>query len=180
MILTGPEIIRQVRTGTIKIDPFTTENVNPASVDLHLGPMVFTYDAQDGGILDPFQVNEGVEGLIGTGKIGDEILIQPGRLYLMHTLERVWAAELVPVLDGKSSLGRLGVSVHQTAGYGDPGFNGQYMLEVTCVISTRLRVGMPIAQIRFHETVGHPRRYMGSYVGGNAVGAVAAKPLKRS
>jgi dCTP deaminase len=178
MILTGPQIVRCLERGDIRIAPFDRSLVNPASVDLRLGPGVFTYDAQNGGVLDPFDVNEGVDGVIGQGRDGDEILIHSGRLYLMHTLERVWAHNLVPVLDGKSSLGRLGVSVHQTAGYGDPGFEGNYTLEVTCVMPTRLRVGMRIAQIRFHTTVGDLQTYAGHYRGGQASGAVRARPLE--
>lgn len=177
MILTGPEIEARRAAGEIRIDPFDRRLVNGASVDLRLGPGVFTYDAQNGGVLDPFEENAGVDAVIGQGRANDEILIHPGRLYLMHTLERVWTRTLVAAIDGKSSLGRLGVSVHQTAGYGDPGFEGNYTLEVTCELPTRLRVGMPIAQIRFHETVGETRPYAGHYRGGNANGAVRARPL---
>lgn len=173
MILTGPEIEKRLREGTIKIDPFDVEFVNPASVDLRLGPEVFVYDAENGGILDPFQENPGI-----SSTIGSEFQIQPHRLYLMHTLERIWAADLVGVIDGKSTLGRLGISVHQTAGYIDPGFHGQPTLEVTCILPTRLRVGMRIAQLRFHETAGLVRRYTGSYTGLAARGAVRARPLK--
>jgi dCTP deaminase len=96
----------------------------------------------------------------------------------MHTLERVWTRRFVAVLDGKSSLGRLGVSIHQTAGYGDPGFDGHYTLEMTTIYPVRLRVGMRVAQMRFHEPVGETLTYAGRYTGLNAVGPVAARPLE--
>lgn len=176
MILTGPEIERRVAVGYIRITPFDPARVNPASVDLTLGPDVFTYDAQSiGEPLDPRRVNAGRTTILNTEA---QILLQPGRLYLMHTAERVWARDCVPVLDGKSTLGRCGVSVHQTAGYGDPGFDGQYTLEVTCIYATWVWVGMPIAQIRFHETTGTIRSYEGKYRGLAAMGAVPGKPLK--
>lgn len=178
MILTGPEIAARVRAGNIHITPFDARLVNPASYDVTLGPNIVTYEAQNGGIVDPEQENECRRDVIGLGRMGDAILLQPGRLYLLHTIERVWTPDLVTVLDGKSSLGRLGVSVHQTAGYGDPGFDGQYTMEVTVIMTTRLRVGMRIGQLRFHTTVGEVRTYRGKYQADFAQGAVEARPEK--
>jgi dCTP deaminase len=176
-ILTGPEIARRIANGLIRIDPFDESLLNPASIDLRLGPTVFTYDAENGkpergSYLDARKTNRG-----STVRLDDDasVDLEPGRLYLMHTLERVWAKRDVPIVDGKSSLGRLGVSVHQTAGYGDPGFDGQYTLEVTVVHPTRLYVGMRVAQMRFHETVGEVVQYSGRYVGDDALGPVPSK-----
>lgn len=171
-ILSGPEIRRRVEAGSIRIDPFDPAMLNGASIDLTLGGVVFTYT--DGiHALDP---DDPPGGHREEHPPGAKILIAPGRLYLMHTAERVWARDLVPVLDGKSSRGRVGISVHQTAGYGDPGFDGQYTLEVTSMLRVQLTVGMRIAQMRFHTLVGEVVPYAGKYVGDWAMGAIPARP----
>jgi dCTP deaminase len=84
------------------------------------------------------------------GEIGDYVHLQPGIGYLCHTEEAVGSEYFVPVLDGKSSLGRLFVAVHITAGYGDPGFKGQWTLEVVVTQPVQLQIGQRIAQVRFH------------------------------
>lgn len=174
MILTGPEIRVQIELGNIEIDPYVPEHVNPASVDLTLGDTIVGYRCKlDGGFLDSRKENPTYR------EDFREVILQPGWLYLMHTVERVRATRFVPILDGKSSLGRLGVSVHQTAGYGDPGFNGQYTMEVTCVLPVRLYAGMRVAQIRFHAVQGETETYKGNYVGETARGPVASRSWRQ-
>jgi len=174
VILTGPEIRRQLEKGEIKIDPFIEAHLNPASIDLTLGGNFFEYDnpRDEEGVLD---ARAEQKGKITRYDPGDPVVLFPGKLYLAHTMERVCTRRLVPVIDGKSSIGRLGVSVHQTAGYGDAGYDGQYTLEVTVVYPTRLYVGMRIAQMRFHVSVGDLALYNGRYVGDAAVGPVPAR-----
>lgn len=174
MILTGPEIFRQLKKGDIRIDPFIEAHLNPASVDLTLGDRIFEYEnpRDEEGVLDARAEQKGT---VSRHEVGEAVVLFPGKLYLAHTVERVWSSRLVPVLDGKSSIGRLGVSVHQTAGYGDPGFDGQYTLEVTVVYPTRLYIGMRIAQIRFHASVGDLALYKGRYVGDAAQGPVPSR-----
>jgi dCTP deaminase len=107
-------------------------------------------------------------------------LLRPGVGYLMHTAERVHTKKYVPVLDGKSSVGRLFMVVHVTAGYGDPGFNGQYTLEVTVQHTLRIYPGMRIAQIRFHTIAGAVEKpYEGNYVGENARGPIGSKAYRQ-
>jgi dCTP deaminase len=196
-ILTGREIVKQRAKGLINIDPWNDEQVNPASYDLSLGGeikvyknAVFPESAPDLNDLSPrwcvtsflkqsaldaakdnevhsFQLNE-----------GEGFYIFPGIGYLMHTRERVLTEHFVPIIDGKSSIGRLFVKVHETAGYGDPGFDGQYTLEVTTMQPIKLYVGMRICQIRFHTVVGKVASYQthkSSYTGTAAVGAVPSK-----
>ncbi len=185
VILTGPAIRDQVQRGTIEIDPYVPEHVNPASVDLTLGDEVLIYNHVYEGIGFPSPVWNGEldakkENPTKSGKIGDNgIKLYPNQLYLMHTVERVCAKNFVCVHDGKSSLGRLGVSIHQTAGYGDPFFDGQYTMEVTCVLPVRLYAGMRIAQIRFHTVHGEIEKYVGNYRGETARGPVASKSWKQ-
>jgi dCTP deaminase len=118
-------------------------------------------------------------------KIDPEVgwILKPGIGYLMHTRERVHTKKYVPVLDGKSSIGRLFMVVHVTAGYGDPGFNGQYTLEVVVTHAVRIYPGMRIAQIRFHTIAGETGRveapYEGNYTGQDAKGPVASKAYRQ-
>jgi dCTP deaminase len=174
-ILSGPEIEYRVGRGQIDIDPYDPDLVNPSSYDLTLGDHVKVYNRGSGeaGIVDTHQpvtdcwkeVTIGSEGLV----------LQPGVGYLMHTVECITTNKFVAVIDGKSTLGRLFVSVHQTAGYVDPGFDGQYTLEVLAhMFPVRVYAGMPIAQVRFHTIHGNVRLYKGRYVGHAASGAVAA------
>lgn len=171
-ILTGNEIIKRVAAHDINITPFDGELVNPASVDLRLGGSLRMYSmSRDGHALDVRQENRTV--LVGLKESG--FVITPGTLYLMHTLERIHTDKYVTVLDGKSSIGRLGIKVHETAGYIDPGFNGQPTLEVTCVHPVRIYPGMRFCQVRFHTLLGHVSLYGGAsshYTGGNAEGPV--------
>lgn len=173
MILTGPEIREQIRLGNIEIDPYVPEHVNPASVDLTLGDQVLEYAQRDLDLKREPQV-------LPAKIFASGFTLFPGRLYLMHTVERVMAKRFVPIIDGKSSLGRLGVSIHQTAGYGDPGFNGQYTLEVSVVgLPVKIYAGVRFAQIRFHAVQGEIQKYEGNYVGERATGPVASQSWRQ-
>jgi dCTP deaminase len=196
MILTGPEIHKRVRDGRIEIEPFREDQINPASYDLRMGMKMARYTS------DKFFVKNEVN-LFGPGETsvkgfrfldsreeqavqtiemlerGDQLVLHPGILYLMHTEEIVCSHDCVSVIDGKSSLGRLGISCHQTAGYGDPGFRGQYTLEVTVVHPVIVYAGMRFCQIRFHEVTGEIQKYAGQYQGETAMGPVASRSWKQ-
>jgi len=166
-ILTGNEIRSEVERGIINILPFTESQVNEASYDLCLGGEIIEYAVKD---IDTLGVAETKHKL----SYGDSIVISPGSSYLMHTVERIHTENYVGVLNGKSSLGRLFVMVHCTAGYIYPGFDGQYTLEVSCAFFTRLVIGMRIAQVHFHTVAGLPVSYKnkGHYVGDRSKGAI--------
>jgi dCTP deaminase len=171
-ILSGAAIEAAVRDGKIIIEGFDPKHLNPASYDLTLGATVGVYED---GLLDSKRENA-----YSTNGYDTEwgIALRPGRLYLMHTVEHIGSKTLVSVIDGKSSIGRLGICVHLTAGYGDPGFFGQYTLEVTCVREVIVYPGMRFAQVRFHtmELGGlEPTQYEGNYVGATAEGPVPSK-----
>lgn len=108
-------------------------------------------------------------------------LLKPGIGYLMHTAERISTNDFVPVLDGKSSLGRLFMTAHVTAGYGDPGFDGQYTLEVVVTQPVIVYPGMRFCQIRFHTLVGKRLNYggMGHYTGALAEGPIPSMSWKQ-
>lgn len=188
-ILTGNAIKLARDEGSIQINPFNPNHLNPASYDLTLGRFVRTYkrgvnidpasSKLDGtqlwpSVLEAFDVRERME--TDVHSMGDDgFLLRPGIGYLMHTVERIRTDRFVPVIDGKSSLGRLFMKVHETAGYGEPGFDGQYTLEVTVQHPLRVYAGMRIAQIRFHTLVGQIVQYDGHYQGEYSTGPVASR-----
>lgn len=146
MILSDSEIKRRIGSDII-IDPFDPESLGAASYDVHLGNRLSTYTEP----LDAkFRASTYVWDIPPIG-----FIMQPGVLYLGSTLEYTETYNLVPVLEGKSSIGRLGISIHITAGYGDPGFCGHWTLEMTCVEPVRIYSGMAIGQIVYHSLMGH-------------------------
>lgn len=176
MILSDRAIIRAVAHGDIVIDPFRNSQLNPSSYDLTLGPDVQVYE-----IPYIYDVRKEPK-TYHVGPIGpDGFVIRPGVGYLMHTVERVGSRKFVPVLDGKSSIGRLFLSVHHTAGFGDVGFFGQWTLEVTTHLhAIRVYPDMRIAQIRFHVIEGEIGKYYdGNYQGETATGPVGSKAWKQ-
>jgi dCTP deaminase len=177
MILSGNGIRSAIECGTIRITPFDKAQLNPVSYDLTLGDDVVKYCASGpAGVFLDAQVSSPFERYT---MMPEGFILTPGEGYLMHTRERIWSDRFVPVIDGKSSIGRLFVQVHQTAGFGDPGFDGQYTLEVTVKYRTRLYPGMRIAQVRFHTIVGSMEQYAGNYTGEAALGPVASKSYKQ-
>ncbi len=178
MILTGPAIRAAYERGDIQIDPYDKDLVNPTSYDLRLGETVRRYAEPNWMPLDSAKKNDSE--LLKIEPKG--FIVLPGYLYLMHTVERIHTKRYVSVLDGKSSIARLGLVVHLTAGYGDPGFDGQYTLEVTSIAHpVRIYAGMRFAQIRFHETVGSLEDYQisGHYTQETARGPVASQSFRQ-
>lgn len=198
-ILTGEEIKREVAAGNISVTPYEEKNVQPASIDLRLGTGIKIYADMVNGwwkedqplvpgslvmpspsfkFLDPKKKQH-----VHEIEMDDRgFILKPGILYLMHTHERIHTNKYVSVLDGKSSIGRLGVVVHLTAGYGDPGFDGQYTLEVTCIHPVILYPRMKIAQMRFHAMQGEVNTSYaskGHYVGDRALGAIPSMAHKQ-
>jgi dCTP deaminase len=199
-ILTGTAILKAVSLGLIAIDPLNRENVNPASIDLTLGEEIKVYrdnikcdelkeENEDGrGILprddgsdwvDPLDAKKDNPTVSFKKKLNDRFLLRPGVGYLMHTAESISTGYFNPVLDGKSSIGRLFISVHETAGYGDVGFSGQYTLEVSVIHPVWVYIGQKIAQMRFHSLLGPREQYKGNYMGATAHGAISSKSWKQ-
>jgi dCTP deaminase len=198
-ILSDLAICRAIELGHIRIDPFKPEHVNPASYDLTLGKHVGTYDRWVSQV--PFYQHDPMDGntfllrkdmvldvrdkpTFSTQEIDPEVgwVLKPGIGYLMHTEERIWTERYVPIVDGKSSIGRLFIQIHATAGYGDPGFDGQYTLEVLVAHPVRVYPGMRIGQIRFHTLageVGTNYKATGNYKNHDAIGPVPSKAYKQ-
>lgn len=146
MILSGKEIIKQQGKG-LEITPFSEAQVNPNSYNLRLHPELLVYNC---ATLDMRKDNP-------TRKIeipAYGLVLDPGILYLGRTVERTRTTKYVPMLEGRSSVGRLGVYIHVTAGFGDVGFDGYWTLELHCVQPVLIYPNVEICQIYYHTVVG--------------------------
>ena len=156
MILTGQEILRRWHKGNdIKITPFDPKKLNPNSYNLTLFPELKIYTNQ---IIDP--KNPKTE-TIEIPKHG--LVLRPNILYLGSTNEYTETYNLVPKIDGRSSIGRLGISVHITAGFGDIGFKGKWTLEISVVEPVIIYPNMEICQISYYIPYGDIQNYEGRY-----------------
>lgn len=151
MILSGREIERRMGREII-IEPFDRKRINPNSYNLRLHDELIVYDEK---VLDMKRPN-------ATKKIRipeEGLLLQPNKLYLGRTLEYTKTEKVVPMLEGRSSIGRLGLSIHVTAGFGDVGFAGYWTLEIYCIQPVRIYPGVEICQIYYHEIQGEYDAY---------------------
>ena len=196
-ILTDQAIQAAIELGRIRITPWNPAQVNPCSYDLTLGEEVAVYE--DWVENTPYQAGDGQffeakshhRAILDVKKepitkkyiIGKEgWVLRPGIGYLMHTAERIWTDSYVPIIDGKSSIGRLFIQIHATAGFGDVGYDGQYTLEVIVQHPVRVYAGMRIGQIRFHTLEGQvekPYDVVGNYKNEAALGAVGSKAWRQ-
>jgi dCTP deaminase len=151
MILSDNEIILAMQSGAIFIEPFRAECLGSNSYDVHLGRYLAVYvDAE----LDAKKHNT-IREII----IPDEgIVLQPNTLYLGVTEEYTESHVHVPFLEGKSSVGRLGIDIHATAGKGDVGFCNTWTLEISVSLPVRVYAGMPIGQLIFFDVKGDVAR----------------------
>lgn len=156
-MLTGNEIKIQVHSGRLVIQPFDEDCIGPNSYDVRLGDELFVYDET---VLDVRRENRG-----HTIKIPPEgIVLRPGKLYLGSTVEFTDNPDYIPMYEGRSSLGRLGVCSHITAGFGDLGFRGRWTLEISVVQPIRIYAGIRIGQLYWHKPDGENlQRYAGKY-----------------
>lgn len=147
MILTDIQILEAIDNGDIVIEPFDRSSLGTNSYDVHLAPFmaVYTADALDAKLHNEIQHFEiGPEGYV----------IRPGELYLGVTTEYTETHCAVPFLEGKSSVGRLGIDIHATAGKGDVGYCNTWTLEISCVKPVRIYAGMPIGQLIYFTVSG--------------------------
>jgi dCTP deaminase len=147
MILTDHEILEGMQRGTIVIEPFDPICLGSNSYDVHLGITLATYESSE---LDARKHNT-----IQTFDIPPEgFVCQPNTLYLGATKEYTETHQHVPFLEGKSSVGRLGIDIHATAGKGDIGFCNYWTLEISVRMPVRIYAGMPIGQLIYFEVKG--------------------------
>lgn len=151
MIVSGLEIERRLGND-IHIEPFVRSQLNANSYNLRLHNELLVYKNSH---LDMRTPND-------TEKIilpPEGLLIEPGTLYLGRTIEHTKTFNLVPMLEGRSSIGRLGLFIHVTAGFGDVGFEGFWTLEIFCVQPIRIYPGVQICQIFYHTIEGEYENY---------------------
>jgi dCTP deaminase len=140
MILTDAEILAFIESKDIVIEPFDPSRLGTNSYDVRLSKHLAVYtdeilDARKHNAVRHFDIpSEGV-------------VLLPGRTYLGSTLEYTETHKHVPFLEGKSSIGRLGIDIHATAGKGDVGFCNHWTLEISVAQPIRVYEGMPIAQL---------------------------------
>jgi dCTP deaminase len=152
MILSGKEIERLLGTD-IFIEPYDPKQLNPNSYNLRLHNELLVYDNP---VLDMKVPNPA-----SRMEIPEEgLLLETGKLYLGRTMEFTRTENYVPMLEGRSSIGRLGLFIHVTAGFGDVGFAGYWTLEIFCVQPIRIYAGVPICQIFYHSIQGDFERYV--------------------
>ena len=174
-LLSGPEIIRRIGTGDIVIDPFRESAVNPNSVNLRLSDRLLVYEFRlsdeyvtrgHGYVRQGYCLDMKKEHLVRELIIPEEgLVLEPNTLYLGSTMEYTETRGLVPCLEGRSSVGRLGLCVHVTAGFGDNLFSGDWTLELTTVHPLRIYAGVEVCQIAYSELTGEQTAYKGKYQG---------------
>jgi dCTP deaminase len=155
MILSGQAILERLG-GDIVIEPFEPSQLNPNSYNLTLHHELMVYEELT---LDMANANR-----VRRIEIPPEgLVLHPNQLYLARTAERTATHNLVPQIEGRSSVGRLGLFVHVTAGFGDVGFSGYWTLEMFAIHQVRIYPGVPICQIFYHEICGQIEEYASKY-----------------
>lgn len=145
-MLSGNKILEEMAKGNIVFEPFTREQLNPNSYNVRLAPelLIYTCNTLDMAEDNPYEIIQ----------IPDSgLVLEPGVLYLGQTKEYTETFGYVPKFDGRSSIGRLGISIHETAGFGDNGFCGYWTLEISCIQPVRIYPNVVIGQVYFDPIV---------------------------
>lgn len=166
MILTGSEILKNVVDKKIIIDPFDESQINPNSYNFTLGNKLLVYNNY---VLDTKKDNEIREIVVPE----DGITLAHGTIYLGHTIEVIGSDYFVPVIRGRSSIGRLGLFINITADLIDIGSINQLTLQLNAVQPVTIYPRMQIGQVTFWQPVGEIKRYNGKYL--EAKGPIASK-----
>ena len=153
MILSDRSLREAIEAGRIVVDPFDPSTVQPSSIDVRVDRLFRVFRNHTAGVID---VKQDLTGLTELVEIAPEgvFMLHPGEFVLGSTLERVAVPDdLVARIEGKSSLGRLGLLIHSTAGFIDAGFDGHVTLELANVASLPITIypGMKIGQISFMQ-----------------------------
>jgi dCTP deaminase len=152
VILSDKKILESIKNGEIVIEPYNRSCLGTNSYDVHLSKNLATYknrvlDAKKHNEIEHFEIPE--EGFV----------LDPGTLYLGVTEEYTETHASVPFLEGKSSVGRLGIDIHATAGKGDVGFCNTWTLEISVTMPVRIYPGMPIGQLIYFAVEGDIENY---------------------
>jgi len=147
MILSDRDILKRIKKGDLQIEPFSASCIQPSTVDLHLSPEIRVFNNWELGLIDVREKSDPSKAMrINPGGF----IVHPGEFLLGATIEKIGLPDdLAGKLEGRSSLGRLGLIIHATAGYVDPGFSGWLTFEISNISRTPIKVysDMKIAQI---------------------------------
>lgn len=160
MILTGREIARQAKLGNITVEPFNEENVNSNSYNYRIGDSYSIVDESQSVGNDYNDIE-----IYAIPKSG--LLLQPNTVYLSHTYETIGSNKFVPILIGRSSLGRMGLFLELSADLGNLGPAHKWTLELTCVQPIIIYPYMKIGQVCFWVPKGAITEYKGQYTNYN-------------
>jgi dCTP deaminase len=177
MVLTGLEILEQIKLGNIDISDFDIKRLNPNSYNLRLHNELKIYDIVSlddksqtwvsrqfsaDQVLDMKKVNQTKSIIIPE----DGLILTPGVLYLGRTVERTRTNGFCPQIEGRSSIGRLGIDIHKTAGWGDDGFDNYWTLEIVVTHPVLIYPFVDVCQIIYMKTFGDASmKYKGKYQG---------------
>jgi dCTP deaminase len=162
MILSGKEIKNRLGKDIV-IEPFNESQLNPNSYNLKLHNELLVYEEE---VLDMKKLNKTSKIIIPT----EGFSLEPNKLYLGRTLEYTETDKYVPMLEGRSSVGRLGLFIHVTAGFGDVGFCGYWTLEIFCVQPIIIYPNVELCQIYYHSIEGDYEKYIsGKYQNNNCI-----------
>lgn len=147
MVLSDEQILAFIASKDIVIEPFDRKSLGTNSYDVHLGSTLAVYEE--------FELDAKKHNTIKSFEIPKEgFVLDPNRFYLGVTLEYTETHKHVPFLEGKSSVGRLGIDIHATAGKGDVGFCNHWTLEISVKQPVRVYAGMPIGQLIYFAVDG--------------------------
>jgi dCTP deaminase len=169
VILSDATIRAELKAGRIAIEPFDDANVQPSSVDMHVDKYFRVFRNDTTPFIDPKESQEDLTELVEVGE-GRSFILHPAEFALASTLERVRLPDdLAARLDGKSSLGRLGLLTHATAGFVDAGWDGHLTLELSNVATLPIAIypGMKIGQISFFRMTSPAEHPYGSEATGS-------------
>lgn len=170
MMLVDRDIRAAIERGDIEIDPFNEENLGTNSYDVTLASTLRTYkrnvlspkgkhprlDAWCGEVIEELDCKKPTETFDHQIHWKNGFVLEPNELYLASTVEHTKSLRHVPMLNGKSSIGRLGLSIHVTAGFGDVGFCGHWTMELFVIRPLRIYAGMKIAQLAWFLPSSEP------------------------
>lgn len=166
MKLSGLKIKEEYKNNNIYIEEFDEERLNPNSYNLRLHNKLKVYELEDDEFLDMRKDNKTKDIIIPK----EGYVIKPGELYLGRTVEFTKTHNLVPGIEGRSSIARLGIEVHVSAGFGDNGFEGYWTLEITCVKPVKIYPNEEICQIFYEPLLGDSSmKYNGKYQNNNGI-----------
>jgi dCTP deaminase len=164
VVLSDRTIRAEIEAGRIEIEPFDEDLIQPSSVDIRVDRRFRVFHNNRYAFIDVRQPMEDLTELVEVRE-DEPFILHPGEFVLGQTLEQVTLPnDLVARLEGKSSLGRLGLLIHSTAGFVDSGFSGNLTLELSNVATLPITIyyGMPIGQISFMRMDGPVERPYGS------------------